>query len=586
MPTYAVPTPTTSPRLRRQHPHSWHLEFRGQRLTDAKLEQLAKRISYCAGVIAVCDLADNAVGDKGCIALVSALQATAAALAASRTAPRANGGWAGSVCFVDQLSFGSTAVGDVGAGELAALVADGLVSSWSCSCQRAQGRSAWASRAADAEAVGLPPIVSLPAALNCTFAPGCVPAPPLLQLRSALDLSKCRVGSLGVRALGSALPLSTTLTSLDLSGNTGVDPAAAAGLAQGLAGSALRWLDLSHTAVGDDGATLLAGALCGLTTAALLDGPPGMPMAVAGNGAGAAAGGRGTSSHTAVPPLQHLRLQHAGIADRGAAALAAASQRGSHLRVLELDGNSIGVVGATALAVATMGPLPAAAAAERTARGLAPIGCGLQHLGLSRCRVGPEGGLAFAAMVRTRTRADAAAAAAKPGGGHAPALTSLALSSNSAMGAAAAVLLAAMAYTHWPELVVDLAGVVPPAAVAAAAGIGGGSGAAESVGPATAMTPRPAPLLTAAVAAALSLARGAGGVDHGAIAPDVTEAVCRRYELLSALTEPAAAGAEAFKPGSARPAPTSAGGRRTSRPDAAAASLTGGATARDGPSRV
>ncbi|KAG9069808.1 hypothetical protein KI688_009133 [Linnemannia hyalina] len=161
---------------------------------------------------------------------------------------------------------------------------------------------------------------------------------------ATLHLWNNSIGSDGAKALAEALKTNSTLTTLDL-GNNSIGSDGAKALAEALkTNSTLTTLGLGNNSIGSDGAKALAEALKTNSTLTTLD--------LGGNsigfdGAKALAEALKTNS-----TLATLHLWNNSIGSDGAKALAEALKTNSTLTTLDLKYNSIGSDGAKALAEA------------------------------------------------------------------------------------------------------------------------------------------------------------------------------------------------------------------------------------------
>ncbi|KAK3819060.1 MAG: hypothetical protein J3R72DRAFT_529307 [Linnemannia gamsii] len=161
---------------------------------------------------------------------------------------------------------------------------------------------------------------------------------------TTLDLWNNSIGSDGAKALAEALKTNSTLTTLNLNRNSiGGDGAKA--LAEALkTNSTLTTLNLEYNKIGDDGAKALAEALKTNSTLTILSLEYNK---IGDDGAKALAEALKTNS-----TLTTLDLRGNSIGSDGAKALAEALKTNSTLTTLDLRGNSIGSDGAKALAEA------------------------------------------------------------------------------------------------------------------------------------------------------------------------------------------------------------------------------------------
>ena len=159
-----------------------------------------------------------------------------------------------------------------------------------------------------------------------------------------LDLSYNSIGDDGAASLSEALTANSSLTDLNLSGNS-IGAVGAASLSQALtANSSLTNLNLSRNFIGDDGVLSLSQALTANSSLTNLD--------LRLNGIGAVGAASLLQALTANSSLTNLDLRLNSIGAVGAASLSQALTANSSLTNLDLRLNSIGAVGAASLSQA------------------------------------------------------------------------------------------------------------------------------------------------------------------------------------------------------------------------------------------
>ena len=164
---------------------------------------------------------------------------------------------------------------------------------------------------------------------------------------TTLNLSLNFIGAEGATSLSQALAVNTSLTTLYLSHNS-ISNAGATSLSQALeVNTSLTTLDLSHNSIGAEGATSLSQALAVNTSLTTLD--------LSHNSIGAE-GATSLSQALAVnTSLTTLYLSHNSIGAEGATSLSQALAVNTSLTTLYLSHNSIGDEGAASLSQALEG---------------------------------------------------------------------------------------------------------------------------------------------------------------------------------------------------------------------------------------
>ena len=222
-----------------------------------------------------------------------------------------------------------------------------------------------------------------------------------------IELTNCHIRPVGARHLAQALCVNTSVKTLDLS-RSPLDDEGAKALAEMLGGTGaessgtvnttLEHVDLSNCDIGPVGAQHLAQALCvntSVKTLKLSDNPLGDEGAKAlaemlgGNGA--------ESSGTVNTTLEHVDLRLCHIGPVGTQHLAPALRVNTSVKTLKLSDNPIGDEGAKALAEMLGG---------NGAESSGTVNTTLEHVDLSRCRIGPVGAqhLAQALCVNTSVK--------------------------------------------------------------------------------------------------------------------------------------------------------------------------------------
>ena len=212
-----------------------------------------------------------------------------------------------------------------------------------------------------------------------------------------IELTNCHIGPVGAQHLAQALRVNTSVKTLTLSSNHLQDKGAMA-LAEmlgrygsGMVNTTLEHIDLSNGRIGPAGAQCLAQALHINTSVKTLK--------LSGNtlhneGVMALAEVLGAVNNTT---LEHVNLNYCGINPRGAKHLAQALRVNNSVKTLKLIGNRLGNNGANALAemLGEYGSM-----SSRT------VNSTLEHIDLSKCRIGTEGArqLALALCVNTSVK--------------------------------------------------------------------------------------------------------------------------------------------------------------------------------------
>ncbi|KAF8962805.1 hypothetical protein BGZ46_001104, partial [Entomortierella lignicola] len=156
-----------------------------------------------------------------------------------------------------------------------------------------------------------------------------------------LDLRGNSVGKEGAAALSGALKANTTLTTLDLSENS-IEDDGALGLSGALkTNTTLTTLNLKFNSIGNEGALALSGALKTNTTLTILD--------LSDNSVGKEGAAALSGALKANTTLTTLDLSENSIEDEGALGLSSALKTNTTLTTLNLRFNSIGNEGALAL---------------------------------------------------------------------------------------------------------------------------------------------------------------------------------------------------------------------------------------------
>ena len=159
-----------------------------------------------------------------------------------------------------------------------------------------------------------------------------------------LELTGNSIGDAFAASLSQALTANSSLTNLNLVGNS-IGAVGAASLSQALtANSSLTILNLSGNSIGDDGAASLSQALTAKSSLTNLD--------LSYNSIGAVGAASLSQALTANSSLTNLNLSGNSIGDDGAASLSQALTANSSLTNLGLSGNSIGDDGAASLSQA------------------------------------------------------------------------------------------------------------------------------------------------------------------------------------------------------------------------------------------
>ena len=216
-----------------------------------------------------------------------------------------------------------------------------------------------------------------------------------------IELTNCSIGPVETQHLAQALCVNT---SVDLSDNPLGDEGAKA-LAEMLGGNGaessgtvnttLEHVDLGHCSIGPVGAQHLAQALCVNTSVKTLklsdnplddEGAKALAEMLGGNGA--------ESSGTVNNTLEHVHLSRCRMGPVGAQHLAHALRLNTSVKTLKLFNNPLGDEGAKALAEMLGG---------NGAESSGTVNNTLEHVHLSRCRMGPVGAQHLAHALRLNT---------------------------------------------------------------------------------------------------------------------------------------------------------------------------------------
>ena len=223
-----------------------------------------------------------------------------------------------------------------------------------------------------------------------------------------IDLSHCEIGPVGTQHLAQALCVNTSVKTLNLSRNFLLGDEEAKTLAKMLGGNGaessgtvnttLEHVDLVLCSIGPVGAQHLAQALCLNTSVKTLklsynplgdEGAKALAEMLGGNGA--------ESSGTVNTTLEHVDLSKCRIGPVGAQHLAQALCVNTLVKTLKLSDNPLGDEGARALAEMLGG---------NGAESSGTVNTNLEHVDLSKCRIGPVGAqhLAQALCVNTSVK--------------------------------------------------------------------------------------------------------------------------------------------------------------------------------------